>query len=63
MEDQKKLKINNLPDYAGLYDYVVYRSVNGEAWFLGAYNSVAEAQKAAEEVHGYIEEVRNIDTV
>lgn len=58
-----KLKINNLPEYAGLYDYVVYRSVNGEAWFWGAYNSVAEAQKAAEDIHGYITEVRNIETV
>lgn len=63
MEDQKKLKINNLPDYAGLYDYVVYRSVNGEAWFYGAYNDLTKASQVAEEIHGYIVEVRNIETV
>lgn len=63
MEDQKKMKIKNLPDYAGLYDYVVYSSVNGEAWFYGAYNSVTKAQEVAEEIHGYIVEVRNIETV
>lgn len=60
---KEKLKVYNLPDYAWENKFIVYRSVDGKAWFWGAYNEVSEAQKAADEIHGYIEEVRNIDTV
>lgn len=44
--------INNLPDYALAYKYIVYREVNCESWFYGAFNDAAKAAVSAAEIGG-----------
>ena len=56
------MKIHNMPIYAWKYTYIVYRSIDGDAWFYGAFDSVNEASQAAAEVHGYIEVTKNVET-
>ena len=45
-------KINNLPEYAQNYNYVVVRFVDDEFWFYGAYNDPIEARLACDECYG-----------
>lgn len=47
-----KLTINNLPEYARTHKYVVYRTVDGENWFWGAFDDVKEAFRIAKEIDG-----------
>jgi hypothetical protein len=46
--------INNLPDYANEYTYVVATTVDGELWFYGAYNLRSKAFEAASACGGVI---------
>ena len=47
-------KIENLPEYAYQYRYIVYRKVNGHIWFWGAYDDAGEACEVAKAVDGYV---------
>lgn len=42
--------INNCPDYAKHYKYIVARDVDGEIWFYGAWNDEKEANRVAKEL-------------
>ena len=53
--------IHNVPNYAWSYRYIVYRTVDGAAYFWGAFYTLSEASRVAEEVHGYITEVENVE--
>ena len=46
--------INNLPDYAYDYRYIVARECEGELWFWGAYDGYMTAVFAAEDIHGVV---------
>ena len=46
------LTSNNLPEYARTHKYVVYRTVDGENWFWGAFDDVKEAFRIAKEIDG-----------
>ena len=49
------IKINNEPEYAKDYEFVVARAdENGEYWFWGAYERGYEAERAAVEIGGVI---------
>lgn len=53
--------INRMPSYAVEYKYIVYREVNGQNWFYGAYNDVTKATSVAAEIRGYVAERGDID--
>lgn len=53
--------INRMPSYAAEYKYIVYREVNGQNWFYGAYNDVTKAASVAAEIRGYVVERDDID--
>lgn len=55
------MKINNLPNYAKDHRFIVYRVVNGEAWFWGAYDEVSEASNAMMDIDGCIVETEKVD--
>lgn len=47
--------INNMPDYANDYEYIVVRNCNADGiWFYGAYHAFDKAIQAAEECHNGI---------
>ena len=46
------VKINNMPEHAADYKYVVATLVNGELWFYEAYNEYEKAKCASEEADG-----------
>lgn len=48
--------INNIPEYAKNYTYIVARDVDAdnELWFYGAYNDGVKAQQVADEIHGHV---------
>ena len=48
------MKINNLPEYARDYNWIVARIVDGEAWFYGAYNDEGKAFAVGTEVNGVV---------
>lgn len=43
------MEINNAPEYAFEYRYMVVTIVDGEAWFYGAWNSREYAEAAVKE--------------
>lgn len=45
-----KIKINNYPDYADEYVYIVVRLVDNEFWFYGAYDTLNFSSKVAAEL-------------
>ena len=45
-------KINNLPNYAEDYKYIVVTLVDGELWFYGAYNEYEKAECVVKETDG-----------
>lgn len=53
--------INRMPLYAAEYKYIVYREVNGQNWFYGAYNDVNKAAQVATEISGFVVERGEID--
>lgn len=48
-EIRTTIKVNNVPEYASEYDYIVCTLVDGELWFYGAYDDFARANMAAHE--------------
>lgn len=48
------IKINNEPEYAKNYEFVVAREVDGEFWFYGAYTDGWKAERVATEIYGII---------
>lgn len=49
-----KVEINNLPEYASQYKYIVATVDKGELWFWGAYDDEDEAREAAVEQEGIV---------
>lgn len=47
-------KVNNVPEYAAQYRYIVARLVDGDLWFWGAYGTMERATEAAESIDGLI---------
>lgn len=48
------LIINNLPNYATEYGYIVASVVNGNLWFYGAWNNADKAYKVARNIGGAV---------
>lgn len=48
------MNIHNIPAYAYDYRYIVYRVVDGDRWFWGAWNDRDAALQAAAEVGGEV---------
>jgi rubrerythrin len=46
------VKINNIPEYANHYKYVVATLVEGQLWFYGAYDEYDKADRAFKEMDG-----------
>lgn len=46
--------INNVPDYASEYKYIVARRVGEELWFWGAWNDYERANEVALEIGGEV---------
>lgn len=44
------MMINNVPDYANDYRFIVARYVDGEYWFWGAWNDRNKANEVAIEL-------------
>lgn len=49
-----KLIINNLPDYATEYGYIVAFVVDGNLWFHGAWNNADRAYRIARSINGVV---------
>ena len=47
-------EINNVPQYAHEYRFIVYRVVDGERYFWGAWNDSGKAVTAAKEIGGEV---------
>lgn len=50
------MEIQNVPEYAKDYRYVVVRLLDNEYWFYGAYNDIEQAQRIAQEINGLVKE-------
>lgn len=51
------MEIQNLPEYAKNYKYIVVSNFLGnEYWFYGAYNDIEKAQRIAQEINGLVKE-------
>lgn len=48
------MTINNKPNYADNYEFIVARECDGEYWFWGAYENGFEADRIASEIGGAI---------
>lgn len=46
--------INNMPEYAKDYEFIVAREVDNEYWFYGAYVNGFKAEQVAVEINGVI---------
>ena len=46
--------INNLPNYAYNYPYIVVTKDNDGFWFYGAYKTFDKAQAVADNINGYV---------
>ena len=53
-EPQMIARINNMPEYANDYKYIVARICDHELWFYGAYDDEATAKTAVDEVDGVV---------
>lgn len=51
-----RVKVNNVPEYAEEYRYLVVRDVEGKLWFWGAWNDENKARTVAREVGGLVVE-------
>jgi len=49
-----KTMINNLPDYANEYPFIVATGELEDLWFYGAYNTFEKANEVAEQVDGVV---------
>lgn len=50
----KNIKINNMPEYANHYEFMVIRNVDDQLWFYGAYSDGFKAAEVAHEIDGLI---------
>ena len=50
----QELKINNKPEYADHYEFMVARQIDGELWFYGAYRNGFKADQIASEIGGVV---------
>ena len=59
------MKIKNMPEYAWRCKYIVFRTVDNECWFFGAYDEISKALCAMQECSGSICETEEVqhDTV
>ena len=48
------MTINNTPEYASKYEYIVASIVDDEFWFYGAYESESRAVDAAAFIGGIV---------
>ena len=48
------VKVNNLPEYAKNYNWLVCRVVDGALWFWGAFNDHDKAFETAMDVGGVV---------
>ena len=48
------MTINNLPEYAKEYEWIVATESDNEYWFWGAYHKQYEAAIAAHEIDGVL---------
>lgn len=49
-----KFTVNNCPDYAKKYKYILCRKVNGEYWFYGAWDDFYKVQDVCAYIDGII---------
>lgn len=54
MRQNEIIKINNEPDYAKDYEFIVARYCEGEYWFYGAYENGFFAAQVAESIENGI---------
>ena len=52
------MKVNNMPEDAYKYKYVVARQCDGGMWFWGAWDDIDGAKSAATEIGGIVIETR-----
>lgn len=50
----ENIKINNMPEYASHYEFVVVRNVDDQLWFYGAYRDGFKADEIAHQIGGLI---------
>lgn len=50
----ENIKINNMPEYAGHYEFVVVRNVDDQLWFYGAYRDGFQADEIAHKIGGLV---------
>jgi len=48
------IKVNNLPEYAKNYNWLVCRVVDGELWFWGAFKDEGKAFEIATNMNGVV---------
>lgn len=57
-----KIKVNNVPDYAKNYKYIVYREASDHSfWFWGAFSIVENAFLVAREIDGFMCSVDDLE--
>lgn len=49
-----ELKINNCPNYAFDYEFIVVRKIDEEFWFYGAYTNGFKADQIAYNINGEV---------
>lgn len=59
MRTTATMNVNNLPENVSKYAYLVYRAVDGEAWFYGAWfaHQLEGAARQAAEINGFVVKV------
>lgn len=50
----ENIKINNMPEYASHYEFVVVRNVDDQLWFYGVYRDGFKADEIAHQIGGLI---------
>lgn len=50
--------VENIPEYAKSFKYIVARPGLGRFWFYGAWNDEVEASDVADKVEGFVFEMR-----
>lgn len=55
------MKINNVESYALNKKFIVYRMIDGEAWFYDAWNDTRKAEEQSREINGYVTKTNEIE--
>lgn len=55
--------VNNMSESARKYRYIVFRMVDGEAWYYGAWNDHERALEQALEIDGQFVPVEEVEEV